>query len=779
MVGMYLSAAAICASAGAIGQLVCVLGGASRWSWLAPGAGLAALLCLASIGVRLPGNGWTAFALIVVCASGAAAVLWRRSALGGIGLEGLLVGLAVLALTALPFYFNRRFGLLGAGVNDDLGFHLAWADALALGREPVAISGYPLGPHALAAALARPLGSILSAFSGLLVAIPLLTALVALAGLSDLDRPRRIVAGAVVGLPYLAAAYFAEASFKEPLMALLLLTFVLGLHELGERPAWRGGLVPGLAGVGILFVYSFDGIAWPLAAGVAWLAVELASHRRDAGHRLRELGPGVVCAAVVVAVGALVQVGRLVAAYKGVGSPGKETGAGGNFFRNISPLTLTGGWNAFEFRLPPESGLRADLLAAVAGLGAIYGAWWWSVRRQLAVPAAIAACLAIYVYTRQTRLPYYSAKALVIAAPLVMLMSSRAVLAGWPRWSMPRLRAGPSLVRAAAVVAFVAVVGYSSVTQLRYASVGSLAHANELIALRQLLSRGPTIFLSGDDYARWELFGVSFASMDPYGPCRERSCCEGCGTAPHVPPGVPHRKPVLPHTPIDFDTPAPGWLDGFRYAVAARTAYASRPPTTWRILRRGRFYDVWERHGAGPPRSILPQERSSPGAVLDCRAPGVLALSRRAWPAGVRPAPVTGGFTQWRPLPRDFSVARYPGYTLLRPGSTVSQTLALPSGGWELALQYSSSVDLTVSAGARSWHVPAAPEPQQQLWRVGRLPAAGGPLTVSVTAARPRRGAALRDVALGTLAADRGFDHQRTMSLSRACGRYVDWYESR
>src|SRR2546423_8223790 len=107
MVGMYLSAIAICAAAGAIGQLVCLLGGASGWSWLAPGAGLAALLCLASIGVRLPGHGWTAFALIVLCAAGAGAVAWRRGELGGLGLEGLLAGVAVLALTALPFYFSR------------------------------------------------------------------------------------------------------------------------------------------------------------------------------------------------------------------------------------------------------------------------------------------------------------------------------------------------------------------------------------------------------------------------------------------------------------------------------------------------------------------------------------------------------------------------------------------------------------------------------------------------------------------------------------------------
>jgi hypothetical protein len=75
--------------------------------------------------------------------------------------------------------------------------------------------------------------------------------------------------------------------------------------------------------------------------------------------------------------------------------------------------------------------------------------------------------------------------------------------------------------------------------------------------------------------------------------------------------------------------------------------------------------------------------------------------------------------------------------------------------------------------------VPAAPEPQQQLWPVGRLAASGGPLTVSVTAGRPRAGAALRDVSLGTVAADRGFDHERTVPLSRACGRYVDWLQPR
>lgn len=777
---MYACALAICFAAGALGQLICMLGGASGWSWLAPGVGLAALLCIAAVGVRLPGHGWTAFALITVAVAGAVLALRRHLSFREASVGPCVVALLVLGLTALPFLFNGRFGLLGAGVDDDLGFHLAWAEALATGRGPVAISGYPLGPHALAAALAKPSGSVLSAFLGLIVAAPVLTALTALAGLSNIGRSRRVVAAVLVGLPYLATAYFAEASFKESVMALLLLTFVLGLQQAGDHPGWRRGLVPGIAGVGTLLVYGADGVVIPVAAGAAWLAVEVAVRRRMARRRLRELLPALASAGFVIAVGALLQIGTLVAEYKGVGSPGREIGAGGNYFREISPLTLTGGWTALDFRLPPHAPASAYAAALVAAAAALGGAWWWAARRRFAVPVAVGACIVVYLWVRHTSLPYYSGKILVIAAPLVMLMSSRAVLGAWPenlRWrGSLRARRG-ALLRAGAVLAFVTVVAFSTLTQLRYGQVGSMAHANDLIALRSAVARGPTLYLGHDDYQRWELFGVRFSSIVPYGPCRLGTCCDGCGRYKHVPLAVQPGKFAPLRVPFDFDSVVPAVVDRFRYVVTTRVAYASRPPPSWRLLRRGRFYEAWERVGPGRPRVMLPGEGDSPGAILDCRSPLGRALERVRGRAAVRPAPVVGTASDWKHVPGR-ATSRNRRHVLLSPGSRLTQVLRLPAGRWELDLQYESSVAVTVTAGGQRWRLPPAPEPHGSLWPVGTLTTRGGPVTVSATASAARFGAAPLDTVLGTLAAVRTRGEQRIVPLRQACGRYVDWIEA-
>ena len=61
---------------------------------------------------------------------------------------------------SIPFIAVGRVGILGVGlVNDDMANHLLIADWLnaRVGEMPALIhQGYPLGPHALVAGLARP-----------------------------------------------------------------------------------------------------------------------------------------------------------------------------------------------------------------------------------------------------------------------------------------------------------------------------------------------------------------------------------------------------------------------------------------------------------------------------------------------------------------------------------------------------------------------------------------------------------------------------------------------
>ena len=95
--------------------------------------------------------------------------------------------------------------------------------------------GYPSGPQSVAAVAAEATNaSLLEAFNGLLVAIPVLTALAALAALDWLPAGRRVVAASLAGLPYLAASFLAQSAFKETAMALLVLAFAVALGELGR-----------------------------------------------------------------------------------------------------------------------------------------------------------------------------------------------------------------------------------------------------------------------------------------------------------------------------------------------------------------------------------------------------------------------------------------------------------------------------------------------------------------------------------------------------------------
>src|SRR5207249_7966462 len=99
--------------------------------------------------------------------------------------DGLPVALATAAAASLPFIVEGRFGILGTGLNPDMSQHLFAADALAHGHGGRLVSqGYPLGPHALVVAVSTASGaSLVHAFDGLMLAIPVCAAICALAPL--------------------------------------------------------------------------------------------------------------------------------------------------------------------------------------------------------------------------------------------------------------------------------------------------------------------------------------------------------------------------------------------------------------------------------------------------------------------------------------------------------------------------------------------------------------------------------------------------------------------
>jgi hypothetical protein len=772
LVAVLGSAAAICAGSVVVGQAVWRLAGFAGWSWLAGPVGLATLVAVSVPAAELPGAGGTA--AVVLLGLVLAAVLCRPRGVGrGMVAETAAMVALGLATASLPFIAAGRVGILAVTDNADFFAHLMLADSVRSGRAPVGLdpgwyANYPTGPHSLVAALAAGLGvPVDSAFTGLLLATLALAALTALFLLRELGTRRRLAGALIAGIPYLGASYTIQASFKETLLGLLVIGWALSLPAvaaaLRSRPR---AILPLLAlAAGAYGDYGVVGLAWLGIVAVVYLAATLVTARSLPGLTWSArwtVGAGLLAA--IVALAAIPQLPgarALVGAVKDV-SGGATTG--GNIRAELPSYEVFGVWLNSDLR-PPGAHLQLERgLGLLATAAALWAAWWWWRRRRPELPAAAAATLGVYAGTRLTATPYYSGKALAIAAFAVGLMTVGALVAALP--SPRRLRTGGAVRATGATVGvvFLVLAAWSSALALRGGRVAPAEHTAELASLRPLLKGSATLYMGQNNYIPWILRGtrVAFPYID-------------IGRS-QVAFDVRPDKGWTVESGFDFDSIAPEYLDRFRFALAPRTPYASQPPLNWRLVRQTRSYEVWERHGATAPRAVLP-EQDAPGGVLDCASPLGRDLQRRAGHAAVRTPPVVVPPTLLRartgqPLPMgQFHRAQ------IASGDDALATVRLPPGRWTLSLQYVSPgpLDVTVD-GERVRAVPSMDGPGA-FWRIGTFTGRGGATLVEIHAKAASPLEAFRTVLLGSLAFTPAGERDRVVPLRAACGRYVDWYQ--
>jgi hypothetical protein len=765
----YLSALAVCAASVAVGAALCCK--ERDWSWTAPAVGLAAIVLLALGAVRLPGHGATAAVTLALATAVSVAVVARRRVALLPLLEGLPVAAIVLALCSLPFIANQRMGELGGYVLDDLSFHMAQADALrTLGAAAhVTPADYPNGPHAVVAALESGFGIGPSApFTGLLIAAPVLTALTALAALDGARWYLRIPAASLVGVPYLAASYFAEGAFKEPLLALFVLGFVLTLRDWrhSEEPRRRHAVALVLTAAGAVAVFGVTALAWP-AAVLAWFAVlELANERLHLD--LRRWRPQRNVAIATAAAGLAVAVALAVSASAFFDSgPGRHLttkSAGGNFFGQLSPLEALGVWRQPDFRIALSNQLfRPGVLLACAVVA--FGLVWCWRRRDWALLAGTLGAVSVYAVARPFAAAYFNGKALVVLAPLLTLVALKA-LATLGSERAPAGRRLVPLAAAALLALYVVVGGASSALALRGARVRPSDRGQDLAAFRHVVSGQPTLYFGRDNFAPWELRGARLRGFQPYD--------TPLGTGVPEEPSKSKADAYLPA--VDVDSVDPAFLDSLRYLIMPRTAYASQMPGNLRPLARTRWHVLWERTSGTLPRHHL-AEGEAPGKVLDCNTASGRELARQAGVAYIRPPPVVPGRGLWRTATGELPPGGIPWEAL--NGEARTQVLRLPPGTWDISLRWFSDVPLRVRAGALRTTLPAYTADETTFASAGQVHSEGGPLTVRVNVPARRRLATLRTVRLGTVAATRVDERGRLVPLARACGKYVDWYRLR
>lgn len=775
MIGMYISAALICAASLLVGRAVFAWLGEGRWTWLEPAVGLGALMTIGGIVGRIPETDITAPILMGGLVLAAVLALRRRYDLHDAVVPAAIAVAVALVVFTIPFAVSGRWGLLGVGFNNDLGLHLAWSEHLRSGNGPEPWTGYPMGPHAIAVAFATvPSTTLGQAFSGEVLAIGILTAITAVGGLRGLGTGRRALAAVLVAASYLGVSYYTQSAFKETAEALFVLAFALGLPRLRglfePDPDRKRILVPAvLLLTGIISAYSFVGIAWPVAIAGLWALTvpevrAALSPRRLAGMLRRR-----VAVAWVAGVAALVVLLAFVGPFGFADGFGDV--AGSNTYGPVSPVEAFGVWPAANYRLNAAGGASLPVLAAAIGIVAFCLALaWWARRdeRERAVPVALAACIALYLLSLPVSGDYSRAKALVILAPLAMLVILRGLLADEdPAAARGAGRKAMRIARPAVAIVFCLGAAYSSFLALRDAPVGPPGHGAELASFIYRVEDRPTLYAGQDRFAAYELLGAD--TSVPVVEFPDDDVVENA-TKPFDTGDA--------YSPIDFDSFTSQTLNNFRYVVTTAAAWNSHHPDNFEEVDRTESYVLWERQEPSDQRRRTLLEGTNAAARLNCVAPeSRLFATRQLGRAKVFPDPVIASKEEWD------------NGSILGLGEETSQVVELEPGPQRLSIQYFSPVDVTLSAPGFERVLPAALDGARpntislgndgQFWPAGLFESSGGEVEFTLSVAEP---SAIQDLTgydgkafFGALVALPD-EPTETVRLRETCGRWIDWY---
>jgi hypothetical protein len=778
MISIYACTLAICAASLIGGRAILALLGRDRPAWLSAATGFAALVVVTPFLLRLPGRSTTAAIVLGLALIAAAVVAWRdvrRAGDAHLWPLGVAAALVVIAAASLPFAISDRVGVLGQGAyTNDHAAQLYWTDWLqhGFGPEPSAVRfGYPVGPQAVVAIAATVTGaSLVSAFNGLLLALPALTALTVLGALAGMPPGRRIAIAALAGLPYLAASFLAQSAFKETAMALFVLAFALCLaarsgeedDEAGEAAVpWRPVLaVIALLAVAAVFTFSVPGLAWFALGLPLWLAFEGLAGRSPVDWGALRIW--VSAHRVALGVAALLVIGLAALAF----SPAREFASkiadvqesAGRLSSPVFPGEALGIWPVGDFRVVRGEVSGSLVAVAIGALAAGYGALVLLRRRELALLAMLVAGALVYVGARLVAEIHVEAKALAVIAPLVLLVTLRALLAPG------------NALRVAVGVAVFAAATASTLLALRDAPIGFDERERGLERLAGEAEGAPVAFLGVDRFSGYYLRGTLARAPAGYVP-------EEISARPE--------KTWQQGDAADFDSLDSGQLDRFRYAITTTAAYGSSAPPNFEPVLESGDYVLWRRQGETPRSKVLDDERGDPGAVLSCEE-----IKRRPGRAVVLREPIVAGYADWRtPAPPEARVAgQERGWQA--PGEATIELELSERGEYALSLQYHSQVPLTVRFdGEAVAELPASLDGMYLIgagrgafWPAGEVEADAGAHEVTVTAAGPSGLAGTLDarrlVWLGDLAAS-PVAEPRTVALAQACDRYVDHYAYR
>jgi hypothetical protein len=428
------------------------------------------------------------------------------------------------------------------------------------------------------------------------------------------SRPLRAFAACVAAQPALLYAYALWGGVKElPAAAIVPLVVALTPLALRERPAARSLLPLATASAALVAILNFSGGVWLLPALLPILAFGL---RLQGRAFLRSTAVFAGCA-IALSVPSLLLAGGFINNTSTLLT--KETELG-NLGHPLNKLQLFGVWPVGDFRGRPHNMGLTYVLIGLLIAAAVAGVWWGLKRKQWELPlyaiAAIVGCaIAVDVGS-----PWVDAKALAIASPAIVAAGMAG--AGW------LIRSRRPIEGAVVIAAIAGGVLWSNALAYHDVWLAPRAPLRELETIgKRFAGEGPTLM------NEYQPFGVRhfLRNMDPEGAAELRR-----RQVPLVNGQVLGKGEYA-----DIDRFQLSGILVYRSLVLLHIGSESRPPSAYKLVWKGRYYDVWQRPDPLRTRILahLPLGNDvQPAAVPGCG--DVLRLARLADRQGGRLAAV-------------------------------------------------------------------------------------------------------------------------------------------
>ena len=371
----------------------------------------------------------------------------------------------------------------------------------------------------------------------------------------------------------LVYGYELIGSIKEITSLGLILTLgvLVLMHRLWLRGRPTGAIPFALVAAGGISALGVGFGAWVLAAVLVLAVVAGGGIAADSSGARRLVG--LIAVGVPVALIAALPTWVNLSKSLNVAQSIAVTGAPGNLATPLKATQVFGVWLWESYKHPP---VGSDLtitvvLIAITVIAMVLGALRIIRRRDYSLLGWAVLTLAVWGAITAYSTTWVDAKTLMLTTPVVVLIAWGGV--GTLRASPLRLVA-PVL----ALVLFGGVIA-SDAMQYHVSDVAPTARYEELESIdHRFAGRGPTLFTDFDEYSMYTL-----RDLDVGGP----NFIYG--------PPVFNGTSTLYRYPVELDRLPPASLRSYPLIVTRRDPALARPPSSYRLLWQGTYYQVWGR----------------------------------------------------------------------------------------------------------------------------------------------------------------------------------------